>query len=267
MNNEITTIITLYKTPLSKLRNLVQYKNFNPIFFEQNGSLEKKQELKNILNFKFKYFFSEKNIGLSKSSNYLLTKVETKFCLFSQADINIDEKSIEKLKAGFNINKDIIFVAPEYLENTQNEKKLSFSKKINLACVLCDVEKLKKIGFFDEDFFLYWEDIDLMDRVNKTEYKMITIPGLSISHDVSKSSSINIKTELIRNLNFTYGDLVYQFKRKKLKNIKILRKIITNFFLFFFNILKFQLKTSIINLAVFFGVIKFLIYLMKSLYR
>ena len=62
-------------------------------------------------------------------------------------------------------------------------------------------------------------------------------------------------------------DLVYQYKRKKLKNIKILRKIITNFFLFFFNILKFQLKTSIINLAEFCGVIKFLIYLMKSLYR
>ena len=117
MNNEITTIITLYKTPLDKLKNLDQYKNLNPIFFEQNGSLEKKQELKNILNFQFKYFFSKKNIGLSKSSNYLLTKVETKFCLFSQADINIDEKSIEKLKAGFNINKDIIFVAPEYLEN------------------------------------------------------------------------------------------------------------------------------------------------------
>ena len=73
---------------------------------------------------------------------------------------------------------------------------------------------MKKIGFFDEDFFLYWEDIDLMDRVNKTEYKMITIPGLSISHDESKSSSVNIKTELIRNLNFTYGDLVYQFKEK-----------------------------------------------------
>ena len=266
MNNEITTIITLYKTPLSKLRNLNQYKNFNPIFFEQNGSLKNEEELKDILKFQFKYFFSKKNIGLSKSSNYLLSKVETKFCLFTQADINIDERSIEKLRAGFDIDNDIIFVAPTYSENSEN-KKISFSKKINLACVLCDVEKLKKIGFFDEDFFLYWEDIDLMDRVNKTEYKMITIPGLSISHDVSKSSSVNIKTELIRNLNFTYGDLVYQYKRKKLKNIKIVRKIITNFFLFFFNILKFQLKTSIINLAVFCGVIKFLIYLMKSLYR
>ena len=60
MNNEITTIITLYKTPLNKLKNLDQYKNLNPIFFEQNGSLEKKQELKNILNFQFKYFFSKK---------------------------------------------------------------------------------------------------------------------------------------------------------------------------------------------------------------
>ena len=55
MNNEITTIITLYKTPLNKLKNLDQYKNLIPIFFEQNGSLEKKQELKNILNFQFKY--------------------------------------------------------------------------------------------------------------------------------------------------------------------------------------------------------------------
>ena len=44
------------------------------------------------------------------------------------------------------------FVAPEYLK-IPKIKKLSFSKKINLACVLCDVEKLKKIGFFDEDFF------------------------------------------------------------------------------------------------------------------
>ena len=60
MNNEITTIITLYKTPLNKLKNLDQYKNLNPIFFEQNGSLEKEQELKNILNFQFKYFFKKK---------------------------------------------------------------------------------------------------------------------------------------------------------------------------------------------------------------
>ena len=84
MNNEITTIITLYKTPLSKLRNLNQYKNFNPIFFEQNGS-KKRRRIKRYFKFQFKYF-SEKNMGLSKSSNYLLSKVETKFCLFTQAD-------------------------------------------------------------------------------------------------------------------------------------------------------------------------------------
>ena len=31
--------------------------------------------------------------------------------------------------------------------------------------MMCDVKKLKKIGFFDEDYFLYWEDIDLMKKL------------------------------------------------------------------------------------------------------
>ena len=36
--------------------------------------------------------------------------------------------------------------------------------------MLCDVKKLKKIGFFDEDFFLYWEDIDLIERINNSKF-------------------------------------------------------------------------------------------------
>ena len=31
--------------------------------------------------------------------------------------------------------------------------------------MVCDVDKLKKIGFFDEDYFLYWEDIDLIKKL------------------------------------------------------------------------------------------------------
>ena len=31
--------------------------------------------------------------------------------------------------------------------------------------MLCDLKKVKKLGFFDENFFLYWEDIDLMENL------------------------------------------------------------------------------------------------------
>ena len=37
MSSEVTAILTLYKTPLSKLNNLSQYKNFNPVFFDQQS--------------------------------------------------------------------------------------------------------------------------------------------------------------------------------------------------------------------------------------
>ena len=28
--------------------------------------------------------------------------------------------------------------------------------------MMCDTKKVKKLGFFDENFFLYWEDKDLI---------------------------------------------------------------------------------------------------------
>ena len=92
MKSDITAILTLYKTPQDKLVNLHQYKKFNPIFFDQSKSFSSEKFLKKKLKFKFKYYFSKKNIGLSKSSNFLLDKVKTKYCLFTQPDIKINSK-------------------------------------------------------------------------------------------------------------------------------------------------------------------------------
>ena len=42
-NKDITVIITLYKTPISKLINLNQYKNFKNILFEQESDVLSKK--------------------------------------------------------------------------------------------------------------------------------------------------------------------------------------------------------------------------------
>ena len=65
----------------------------------------------------------------------------------------------------FKKDKNIIFVTPTFSKKKKNSvKKFSYVKKIKAACILCDVKKLKKIGFFDDDYFLYWEDIDLIQK-------------------------------------------------------------------------------------------------------
>ena len=45
-NGDITVIITLYKTPKAKLINLIQYKNFKNILFEQESNFSSKKKLK-----------------------------------------------------------------------------------------------------------------------------------------------------------------------------------------------------------------------------
>jgi GT2 family glycosyltransferase len=46
---------------------------------------------------------------------------------------------------------------------------------------------LRKIGLFDEQFFMYPEDIDITRRMN-AEYRTVFFPGASIVHDHAKES-------------------------------------------------------------------------------
>ena len=106
----------------------------------------------------------------------MISKVKTKYFLFTQADIKIDENSIENLIKGMNIRENIIFAGPVFnqLKSANEIKQLEHNYKLkselDASVMLCDLEKVKQIGFFDEDFFLYWEDKDLMERVNKSNF-------------------------------------------------------------------------------------------------
>ena len=268
-HSDITVILTLYKTPKEKLKNLNHYKKYKIIFFDQESDGSFKNIIKYFFKSNFEYYSSKKNIGLSKSSNFLLSKVKTKYCLFTQPDIEIFESSILLLKKAIKFKKDAIFSAPRIvkrIKNSNKNKKLDFKikNKINAACMMCDVEKLKKTGFFDEDFFLYWEDIFLMKKINQTNYKMLAVNNAFASHDSSQSSKNTIKTDLIRSKNFTYGEFVYDYKLKKFRKLKIIRKLVQNIMFFFFNFVLFKLKQSLINLANIMGIFKFLNFYIKS---
>ncbi len=267
-NKDITVILTLYKTPKRKLINLTEYKNFKTILFNQESDKKYKKELKKHLNFEFKYFSSKNNIGLSKSSNYLLKKVRTKYCLFTQADVRINEKSINELKKILLEKKDVIFIGPNLKKNKSkiSSKKYDYVKNLDLACILCDVKKLKKIKFFDEDFFLYWEDIYLINKINKSNYKMILANNIRASHIGGKSTENNLVTQFIRNTNFKFGELVYEQKVDKLRMLKLIRQFLQNIIFLIINLLILRKTQFLKNLGIFSGILKFLkFYLLKKI--
>ena len=267
MKSDVTVILTLYKTPKSKIKNLKNYKRFNTIIFEQNSDGKFKNQLYKKLNYKFEYYHSYKNIGLSKSSNFLLKKVKTKYCLFTQADVNISEKSINLLKNILQKKNDTIFVGPNFKKINSKKKltKKSYVKDLNLACFLFDVKKLKKINFFDEDFFLYWEDIFLINKINQSKYKMILANNIKAYHEGGKSSKNDLKTQFIRNSNFKYGEFLYDYKIGNFRYLKIIRQFFQNIFYLIFNFFSFNKTNLFQNLAIITGIYKFIkFYLFKK---
>ena len=74
MSEDITVILTLFRTQEKNIRQLNQYKNCKLFIFDQASNLNDKKRLEEVLKIDFKYFSSSKNLGLSKASNFLLFK-------------------------------------------------------------------------------------------------------------------------------------------------------------------------------------------------
>ncbi len=263
MKDNLSIIITLFKTPADKLKILNQYKKYPILIFDQ-ATKDNSELISKNLNAEFEYFYSEKNLGLCKSTNFLISKVKTKYFLFTQADIKIDEGSISNLIKGMNLRNDVIFAGPVF--NTKNDikkkgeidKNYELKSNLDASLMICDIDKVKQIGFFDEDFFLYWEDKDLMERVKKSSFKMIQLLNASVVHDSGNSTLNNLNVQFIRRINFKYGELLFDLKHKKIRIIKVLRQVFQNIFFLPFNLIILNKHKIVENISQIIGIFKFI---------
>ena len=144
------------------------------------------------------------------------------------------------------------------------KKKYIYSNKLDASIMLCDLKKVKKLGFFDENFFLYWEDIDLMKRVKESKFKMIKVLNSYAKHYGGKSTVENYKTKIVRKTNFKYGEFIFDLKYNKLRLLKIVRTLLQSvifipIYLIFFN------QNKLINyFSNLIGTVKFLFFFVSK---
>ena len=269
MKSDITVILLLYKTPENLLENLRIYKKFNVIVLDQsNDKIFKKKLLKILPNIN-DYTLSKNNYGFAKGVNILVKKVKTKYFFCTQADVSINENSIIGLKKTIlnNKNNAAIVVPLINTKKTINKPKSKIEiviKNMIGAAFLANKKKFIELGMFDEDFFFYWEDVELSNRISNSKYKIFINTQSTAIHQNSKSSINSLKIDLIRNKNFMFGEMLYDYKVKKIRILKIIRKLMQNLFFFFFNVLLFQLKASTISFAKICGILKFLKFCIKK---
>ena len=107
-----------------------------------------------------------------------------------------------------------------------------YDKKINIpnlsGCFMfLRTEALEKVGLFDENIFMYLEDIDLNRRIHRA-YKTIFFPEAVVVHEYQKASYKNIKLlkAHIKSAIYYFNKYGWFFdKERKIVNAEVLKEI------------------------------------------
>lgn len=89
------------------------------------------------------------------------------------------------------------------------------------ALFITRADILKQVGFFDERFFMYLEDVDLSIRIKRAGYRLLFDPGIKIWHKVAQSSGIGSElNDYFITRNRLYFGMKYAKLRTKLALLK-----------------------------------------------
>ena len=181
---------------MKTIKNL--YKNYKIIIVENNKDFTFKKKLEKKFK-KINIFVSKKNSGFGGGHNFGFKKIKTPNVLILNPDVEISKKSVQmferysnKLK-NFSIltaltkdfykmmdNKlDKIDKSPSYIQINKDYSKLSWVPE---WCMFCKLKDLKKINYFDENFFLYFEGMDLCKRLRDKGKLFYLIKSIKIKH-------------------------------------------------------------------------------------
>ena len=159
------------------------------------------------------------NIGYGRGNNLGLSVVKTKYAFILNPDAYLEKYTLNELYKVKNfLNEDFSILSPkifnnEILDIIENEKKV-FSK-VNFVkgfAMLLNLEKINFEKIFDENFFLFLEEIDLCKRINDSGGKIYIVPKSIIYHNGKKSSGNEFNIELCRNWHWMWSLYYYNYK-------------------------------------------------------
>jgi GT2 family glycosyltransferase len=121
----------------------------------------------------------DKNIGYGQAANIGIRHVETPYALLLNPDLETTTEDIDELLAyAINDTSNTAIWGPATCKDTYSGEPPQEVSKISGSAMLFHVEKIKKVGLFDENIFLFAEETDLCERTLAAGYK------IKLCHDI-----------------------------------------------------------------------------------
>lgn len=177
----------------------------------------------------FKWISNKINAGFSKACNQGAEIAKNEYYLFLNPDTELEKNSLVKMKSIIdNFPNSILSISQldsdgnigfpygnflsirtfngiiRFLDrlislenrNINNEKPFIKPNWVSGSFLLIDRENFNKLGGWDEDYWMYYEDMDLCKRANNIGIDIVLINSISCTHHHGKSSKVNLKTRV-----------------------------------------------------------------------
>ena len=220
---DITIVITSFRSDQKIINCLNSINNQCKVIIVENSNNSKfKERIEKEFN-NIECVLAGENLGYGKANNIGLKKVKTKYALILNPDASLHSSTLENFFHTIKQAPEFAIIGPYLQKKMNNEDKMYESqnklievKNIKGFAMFLNLSKFKEIGFFDENFFLYFEEIDLCKRIISSKNKIYLATDIKINHEGAQShdETINNKMELSRNWHWRWSTFYYQKKYK-----------------------------------------------------
>ena len=181
--------------------------------------------IKNYLENKFsnvEVIVAKENLGYGKGNNLGISKANTQYVFILNPDTTLEDNCLEELyKAQLMLRDDFAILAPNFLNNygyflnKNNDHRNQNLLEVDYVKGFAMLINLKKVNFekiFDENFFLFLEEIDLCKRIKNDGGKIFVVKESKVQHSTEQPSGHSLNIELCKNWHWMWSLFYYNHK-------------------------------------------------------
>jgi len=262
IKNNLTFVIVTYKSDKVIDDCLLSIPSNYPIIIIENSGNKnfKKKVEKKYTNVKCEIM--NKNEGYCYGNNFGIKLSKTGLVFVLNPDVRLQSDTLEELERISNKINNFAILAPTLISNKFKEgfgltTNYGFNKKnqpvtseffevdyVQGCALLLDKNKLKDIGFFDENIFMYFDDIDLCKRIKNSGKKIYVSRKAKIEHLGAKAANDEFFNDVEFSRNWHLMWSTFYFNKKHYGYFfalkKTYKKLITSIIKFLFFTLTFN---------------------------
>ncbi len=150
------------------------------------------------------------NVGYGRAANRGIKDCQGRYVLLLNPDLSISEELVAQLyKAVLDDGDNTAIWAPAVVSGDCRESSPVSIDAVCGAAMLFDLQKMKQVGFFDENIFLYSEETDLCYRTRAEGFQIKLCPRIFFPHAIDGSSDHKSSLVYMKSWHFGWSRCYY----------------------------------------------------------